>query len=170
MGWLSMTIFNPYFTTGLPGLSATVSNNIAKQTQFVQEARDPTAASPFGFNLPNWMGFIISTTVLGPNRWNYRIQKINLTATPANVATNTAVHLDLSAYVTPATDVPAYNLWEYQALATGLLADGTPIANIPAGLTVQPVRGVVMVYQWLNSEGTVIFVFDRPNGLGGTCG
>lgn len=165
-----MTIFNPYFTTGLPGLSATVSNNIAKQTQFVQQARDPTAAQPFGFNLPNWMGFIISTTVLGPNRWNYRIQKINLTATPANVATNTAVHLDLSAYVTPATDVPAYNLWEYQALATGLLADGTPIANIPAGLTVQPVRGVVMVYQWLNSEGTVIFVFDRPNGLGGRCG
>ena len=165
-----MTIFNPYFTTGLPGLSATVSNNIAKQTQFVQEARDPTAAQPFGFNLPNWMGFIISTTVLGPNRWNYRIQKINLTATPANVATNTAVHLDLSAYVTPATDVPAYNLWEYQALATGLLADGTPIANIPAGLTVQPVSGVVMVYQWLNSEGTVIFVFDRPNGLGGRCG
>jgi hypothetical protein len=169
MDWLSMTIFNPYFTTGLPGLSATVSNNIAKQTQFVQEARDPTAASPFGFNLPNWMGFIISTTVLGPNRWNYRIQKINLTATPANVATNTAVHLDLSAYVTPAVDVPAYNLWEYQSLATGLLADGTPIANIPAGLTVQPVRGVVMVYQWLNSEGTVIFVFDRPNGLGGRC-
>ena len=165
-----MTIFNPYFTTGLPGLSATVSNNIAKQTQFVQEARDPTAASPFGFNLPNWMGFIISTTVLGPNRWNYRVQKINLTATPANVATNTAVHLDLSAYVTPATDVPAYNLWEYQALATGLLADGTPISNIPAGLTVRPVRGVVMVYHWLNEEGTVIFVFDRPNGLGGRCG
>lgn len=165
-----MTIFNPYFTTGLPGLSATVTNNIAKQTQFVQAARDPTAASPFGFNLPNWMGFIISTTVLSANRWNYRVQKINLTATPTVVATNTAPHLDLSAYVSPATDVLAYNLWEYQALATGLLADGTPIANIPAGLTVQPVRGVVMVYQWLNSEGTVIFVFDRPNGLGGTCG
>ena len=164
-----MTIFSPYFTVGLPGMTATATNNILRQAQFVQEARDPTAASPFGFNLPNWMGFIISTTVLGPNRWNYRIQKINLTATPANVATNTAVHLDLSAYVTPATDVPAYNLWEYQALSTGLLADGTPIANIPAGLTVQPVRGVVMVYQWLNEEGTVIFVFDRANGLGGTC-
>ena len=164
-----MTIFSPYFTVGLPGMTATATNNILRQAQFVQEARDPTAASPFGFNLQNWMGFIISTTVLGPNRWNYRIQKINLTATPANVATNTAVHLDLSAYVTPATDVPAYNLWEYQALATGLLADGTPIANIPAGLTVQPVRGVVMVYQWLNEEGTVIFVFDRANGLGGSC-
>ena len=164
-----MTIFSPYFTVGLPGMTATATNNILRQAQFVQEARDPTAASPFGFNLPSWMGFIISTTVLSANRWNYRIQKINLTATPANVATNTAVHLDLSAYVTPATDVPAYNLWEYQALSTGLLADGTPIANIPAGLTVQPVRGVVMVYQWLNEEGTVIFVFDRANGLGGTC-
>ena len=164
-----MTIFSPYFTVGLPGMTATATNNILRQAQFVQEARDPTAASPFGFNLPSWMGFIISTTVLSANRWNYRIQKINLTATPANVATNTAVHLDLSAYVTPATDVPAYNLWEDQALSTGLLADGTPIANIPAGLTVQPVRGVVMVYQWLNEEGTVIFVFDRANGLGGSC-
>lgn len=164
-----MTLFNPYFTTGLPGMTATATNNIARQAQFVQTARDPTADSPFGFNLPSWMGFIISTTVMSANRWNYRVQKINLTATPTVVATNTAVHLDLSAYVTPATDVPAYNLWEYQALATGLLADGTPIANIPAGLTVQPVGGVVMVYQWLNQEGTVIFVFDRPNGLGGTC-
>lgn len=164
-----MTIFNPYFTTGLPGLSATVSNNIAKQTQFVQQARDPTAASPFGFNLPNWMGLIVSTTVLSANRWNYRVRKINLTATPAVVATNTSTHLDTSAYVSPATDVLAYNLWEYQALATGLLADGTPIANIPSGLTVRAVSGVVMVYQWLNSEGTVIFVFDRPNGLGGNC-
>jgi len=164
-----MTIFNPYFTTGLPGLSATVSNNIANQTQFVQAARDPTAASPFGFNLPNWMGLIVSSTVLTTNRWSYRVRKINLTATPAVVATNTATHLDTSAYVAPATDVLAYNLWEYQALSTGNLADGTPIANIPSGLTVRAVSGVVMVYQWLNSEGTVIFVFDRPNGLGGNC-
>ena len=169
MDWLSVTLFNPYFTTGLPGLTATASNNIARQAQYVQSERDTPAASPFGFNLPSWMGFIISTTVLSANRWRYRVQKINLTATPAVVATNTAVHLDLSAYVTPATDVLAYNLWEYQALATGLLADGTPIANIPAGLTVQPVRGVVMVYQWLNERGTVIFVFDRANGLGGSC-
>ncbi len=169
MDWLSVTLFNPYFTTGLPGITATASNNMARQAHYVQSARDTPAASPFGFNLPNWMGFIISTTVMSANRWNYRVQKINLTATPTVVATNTAVHLDLSAYVTPATDVPAYNLWEYQALSTGLLADGTPIANLPTGITVQPVGGVVMVYQWLNQQGTVIFVFDRPNGLGGTC-
>lgn len=166
-----MTLFNPYFTTGLPGMTATATNNMARQAQYVQTARDPTAASPFGFNLPSWMGFIISSTAMASNsnRWDYRIQKINLTATPTVVATNTAVHLDLSAYVYPATDVPALNLWEYQALSTGLLADGTPISNLPTGITVQPVRGVVMVYQWLNEQGTVIFVFDRANGLGGTC-
>ena len=169
-----MTYYNPFFLTGLPGISAGASNAIIDASRYVQSqsANIDNAIRPKNdWRVDTWHGLISSSSAISgqTNRWLYQIGKVELTSTPAVFSTNTATHLDLSAYVSPAVTVPAYNLFEYKHTSTGTLGDGTPLTSIPGGWIVQPVVGVVIVYQAIDQEGGVVYVFDRQNGLAGSC-
>ena len=169
-----MTYYAPYATIGLPGISAGATNQMVEGGRFIQEYK-PSIVTLFmadhKWKVDQWIGEIYSATAISgqTNRWLYQIEKIETTTTPAVNTTNTAAHLDTSCYVSPAVSVPAYNLFEYKHAATGNLGDGTPLTSIPTGFTVAPVEGIVIVYQHIDQSGGVIFLFDRQNGLSGTC-
>lgn len=166
-----MTYYDPFYLKGLPGMGAGATNQIVSGGVFVEQykSRILNLFEPNNdFSVTQWFGEITLSTLFSANRWLYRIRKINFTITPQTLP-NTQASTDNLPYPEPLKYVEAYNLYEYKNTGAGLLADGTPIINIPAGFTLQPVNGIVLVYQAINIDGLVVFLFDRQNGLGGEC-
>ncbi len=101
-------------------------------------------------------------------RWRY-------SATPvlANVTTLAAVADTSHRYATAAEQVHCYNLYEWPITGTTqdptYLADGTLVANIPAGFAVVPVRGIVRMTSLRGEDGVPLHIFDRANGIDGVC-
>jgi len=108
----------------------------------------------------------LQTIGLDSVRWTYTIVRQILPATTNQYDASTADEDTLTA--------TAYNMYEWFH-TTGTLGDGTTYATLPAGTTILPVDGLVMVWAWktkspvtVSGQSTdIVFLFDRNNGY--TC-
>lgn len=117
---------------------------------------------------------VASAVVLGPNRWTYTVREVERRG-PASVG----VWADAAADAKPGRVVLARNLAEENNSATGVQGHGVNIsaAGFPAGFSTQrvPDGSIVMVYPVTVQPGlagaveSTEWVFERMNGLDGTC-
>ena len=170
--------YAPYFTFGGKNPTQGYANSQVAATLWTETNRNDVDAlirGNFTNYSPPWPGLIIESTAIAgqTNRWKYQISKVLLTATPNVFSTNTITDPDKTDYKLVSsvltTKVDAYNLYEYKHTSSGYTGDGTPLADIPAGFSVVPVVGVVTVHQIIDSTGSIIYVFERNNGIGGAC-
>ena len=55
------------------------------------------------------------------------------------------------------------------ANSASFVGPGIVLANIPAGFTVKPVEGFVLIYPGRRTDGTPIWLFCVPNAIDGVC-
>lgn len=117
-----------------------------------------------GPDLEQFLGLITASAPLGTagSRWTYTVKRVMLK--PATVVAPTAVTVD-HPY---AGDETAYNLVEWASTATAH-GDGSDPSDLPAGLSLAPVAGVVWCRSWKCDDATSVWVFERANGVIGTC-
>ena len=170
--------YAPYYTFGGKNPTQGYANAQVAATLWTETNRNDVDAlirGNFTNYSPPWPGLIIESTAIAgqTNRWKYQISKVLLTATPNVFSTNTITDPDKTDYKLVSsvltTKVDAYTRYEYKHTSSGYTGDGTPLADIPAGFSVVPVVGVVTVHQIIDSTGSIIYVFERNNGIGGAC-
>ena len=170
--------YAPYYTFGGKNPSQGYANSQVAATLWTETNRNDVDAlirGNFTNYSPPWPGLITESEAIGgaTNRWKYQISKVLLTATPELSGTNTITDPDATDYTlvssTLTDTVDAYNLYEYKHSSTGKTGDGTPLVEIPAGFTVVAVVGVVHVHQIIDETGSIIYIFERNNGLSGSC-
>lgn len=136
----------------------------AHAARVLSAAPAPPAADPQ--HLDHWLGRIIDATPIGTGvvtRWTYTLSRVELTADPS-LATNYTTHPDTAL----GASVSALNLYEWRH-STGTLGDGTPVSSIPSGFTLVAVSGIVLVHTQRASDGTLLHLFERNNGVDGAC-
>jgi hypothetical protein len=170
--------YAPYYTFGGKNPSQGYANAQVATTLWTETNRndlDALIRGNFTNYSPPWIGLITESTAIvnQTNRYKYKISKVLLTATPDDFTANTITDPDKTDYKIVnsvfTTTVTAYNLYEFKHTSSGNTGDGTPLADIPAGFAVVPVVGVVTVHQIIDSTGSIIYVFERNNGIGGAC-
>ena len=55
------------------------------------------------------------------------------------------------------------------ANSASFVGPGIVLANIPAGFTVKPIEGFVLLYPGRRTDGTPIWLFCVPNAIDGVC-
>lgn len=107
---------------------------------------------------------VLSSTVLASVggvavRWSYSMARQMFPAT-TNLYDATIADVDALSFT-------GYNLYEWYH-QTGTLGDGTLLASLPAGTTLTPVDGIVLVtaYRTVQTTGNtdIVYLFDRNNG------
>ena len=170
--------YAPYYTFGGKNPTQGYANAQVAATLWTETNRNDVDAlirGNFTNYSPPWPGLITESVAIAgaTNRWKYQISKVLLTSTPNVYSTNTITDPDATDYTLVSsvltTFVDAYNLYEFKHTSSGELGDGTPLTDIPQGFTLVAVVGVVHVHQIIDETGSIIYIFERNNGLSGNC-
>ena len=165
----------PIVQRGVGPLTGGALNDVTQSTHWLRAHRQGIAGLLSGTGSPDvsppWLGTIASSTLVSgcTRRWTYTVTPVDLTALLGIAANANTRHLDPAAASTYAT---CYNLYEWPTTGTtdpATLGDGSDPAHIPTGFAVMPVRGIVWIRRHLTTTATYLQLFDRPNGIDGTC-
>lgn len=135
----------------------TIKNTAAQAAKVTHEHRDRLLAE----GVPFIMAEITDSTPLPgtTNRWLY-------TWVQANIGTTSAYLFSSGAELWYKGS--ALNVIE-AANTAAFVGPGIVLANIPAGFSVKPVEGFVLIYPGRRTDGSPIWLFCVPNAIDGVC-
>jgi len=159
-----MSQFSPSFTFGTSGLPAPILNRITASSEYVydnQQTFELLKQSKFA-GIAQVLMQVVSSTSLGPNRYNYNLKLVQPDASGTAVVDVTTTEMVL---VTP------WNLAEFGNTA-GVAGGGVNATRASsAGFALLPVPdgAVVWAVSVTNSAGLNITLFERMNAYDGEC-
>jgi len=137
--------------------NAAASNATTENTYYVdnnKEAINTVLQPSHAWTNFTWTGRILSSNVLSLYRWSYQVSRIQLTNALADQAIGD-IFIET---------ITAYNLYEWDATTTTRFGDGTLKSLLPAGISITPIAGVVLVHNWIDETGQILYIFERNNG------
>jgi len=144
----------PASTASADAGTPTAANRGREETAEKRIAETPNARTNYE-TIVGRLGRITGETSLGPNRWEY-------TVTLGHIA-------DDFSFTLGSTTITAINQRELGNAASGVQDNGVNVDTLDAGLSLQPVRGVVEIIGECGPAGMRRGVFNEFNGVDGAC-